>query len=318
MDTIDNKLNAYGCVFEKNVSLSKRTWIKTGGLCKYWITPNSIQQLCDICRFLWNRNVYFDIVGHTSNIYFHSTYNPEIIVSTVKVKKNEIKDDVITCDCGVNVMELAKDCLSKGYAGFYGLVGLPGTVASAAVNNAGCFGCSISSMLISADILLPDGTVTTFSKEDFGYEKRSSRFKRGEVKGIILSVKLKLQKADNIEEERKKSEETKQYRKNCQEGPAKNLGSVFSKMKRRRNLKNVIAKVVSLIVGKKNVPAQRLVDKRMLLFLYGYRDLNNYISDRQINTFVWHDAEAEQKFERYKEFMAKVFRNLTIEIEERI
>ena len=80
----------------------------------------------------------------------------------------------------------------------------------------------------------------------------------------------------------------------------------------------MIAKLASVMVGLKSVPAQRLAEKRTLLFFYGYRDLNNYISDRQINTFVWRDAEAEQKFDRYKEFMAKVFRNLTIEIEERI
>lgn len=79
----------------------------------------------------------------------------------------------------------------------------------------------------------------------------------------------------------------------------------------------MIAKLASLMVALKSVPAKRLVDKRILLFLYGYGDLNNYISNKQINTFVWRDADAEQKFDRYKEFMAKVFRNLTIEIEER-
>ena len=76
----------------------------------------------------------------------------------------------------------------------------------------------------------------------------------------------------------------------------------------------MIAKFASPIVAIKSVPVQRLAEKRIFLFFYGFRDLNNYISDRQINTFVWRDAEAEQKFDCYKEFMAKVFRNSTIEI----
>lgn len=311
-------LNERNIPFEEDVSLSDKSWIKTGGKVALWITPKSVSQLEEICRYLFTNSIAFDLVGQTSNIFFHNTYNPLVVVSTTKVANYEIKDDIIECDCGVNVMKLAKDCLSQGYAGFYGLVGLPGTVASAAVNNAGCFGCSISSMLISADVLMPDGTIKTFSKEDFGYEKRSSRFKRGELKGVILSMNLKLQKAENIEEELRKSDKTKLYRKNYQEGTAKNLGSVFSNMKQKRNLKNLAAVLISSIAGIKGASVKRLVNKRILLFLYGYRDLTDYISDKQINTFVWHDSKADQKFVRYKEFMAKVYKNLTIEIEERL
>ena len=204
--------------FEQDVSLSEKTWIKTGGVCTCWIAPDSAQQLKEVCSYLYQNGMAFDLVGQTSNIFFHSTYNPEIVVSTVKVNQYDIKDDIITCDCGVNVVKLAKDCLSKGYAGFSGLVGLPGTVASAIVNNAGCFDCSLSSMLVSADVLLPDGTIQTFLKEDFRYSHRSSVFKRGEQEGIILSVRLKAEKAENIEEEHKKAETSANYRKHRQEG----------------------------------------------------------------------------------------------------
>lgn len=309
---IDNKL-----LFEKNIPLSKKTWIKTGGICAYWITPVSVEQLTEVCKFLFSKNIVFDLVGQTSNIFFHSTYNPQVVVSTMKVNNYEINSNIITCDCGVSVIKLAKDCLAQGYAGFYGLVGIPGTVASAAVNNAGCFKCSISSLLVSADILLPDGTTQTFLKEDFQYKHRSSAFKRGEKKGIILSVKLKVEKADNIEEEYRKSEETKIYRKNKQEGPNRNLGSVFSSLKRKRNLKNLIAALIAKVASIFHLTNQKCAFKHTLLWLYGYNDLDHYISDRQINTFVWRDPDAEQKFVRYKEFMGKVFDDLTIEIEER-
>lgn len=303
--------------FEKNVLLSKKTWIKTGGICAYWVSPHSVLQLTEVCKFLYSNNIAFDLVGQTSNIFFHSTYNPQVVVSTVKVNNYELKDDIIICDCGVNVVKLAKEMLANGYAGFYGLVGLPGTVASAVVNNAGCFKCSISSMLLSAEVLYPDGSIQTIQIEDFQYGHRSSAFKRGEKKGIILSVKLKAEKVTDLNEEYRKSEETKVYRKNKQEGPNRNLGSVFSTLKRKRNLKNWIAAFIAKIASVSNVVSQKCANKYMLLWLYGYKDLNPYISDKQINTFVWRDAEAEAKFVRYKEFMGKVFEDLTIEIEER-
>lgn len=303
--------------FEENISLSKKTWIKTGGVCACWIMPESVEQLKVVCKYLYANDIKLDLVGQTSNLFFHSTYNPQVVVSTVKVNKYEICDDMITCDCGVSVIKLAKNCLAKGYAGFYGLVGLPGTVASAVVNNAGCFKCSISSMLISADVLLPDGTIQTIQKEEFQYSNRTSAFKCGEKKGIILSVKLKAEKADNIEEEYRKSEETKLYRKNNQEGPIRNLGSVFSSFRWKHNLKNLIAALIAKVASVFHLASQKYMFKQIVLWLYGYKDLKLYISNKQINTFIWRDAEAEEKFVRYKEFMGKVFEDLTIEIEER-
>lgn len=304
--------------FEENVSLSKKTWIKTGGICACWITPVSVEQLTEVCRYLYSNRIVFDLIGQTSNMFFHSSYNPQVVVSTAKINKYEISGDTISCECGVSVIKLAKDCLSRGYAGFYGLVGLPGTVASAAVNNAGCFKCSISSMLVSADMLLSDGTIRTLQKDDFQYAHRSSVFKRGEKKGVILFVKLKAEKADDIEEEYRKSEETKLYRKNKQEGPKLNLGSVFSNLKRKHNIKNFTAAFIAKVASVFHVTSQKYAFKQILLWLYGYNDLNRYVSDKQLNTFVWRDGEAEEKFVRYKQFMSEVFGDLSIEIEEKV
>lgn len=303
--------------FEQDVHLSKKTWIKTGGICGYWITPDSVPQLKEVCSYLYQNNISFDFVGQTSNIFFHSTYNPEIVISTIKVNQYEIKDSVITCDCGVSVIKLAKDCLSKGYSGFSGLVGLPGTVASAIVNNAGCFNCSLSSMLISADVLFPDGTIRTLTKEDFHYSHRSSVFKRGEMKGIILSVKLKAEKTENIEEELEKAEASNNYRKNKQEGYSRNLGSVFASRKMKENVRNVIAVGLSGIISLLRIMPQRKAQKFLLLNLYGYKVLFPYVSDKSINTYVWKDEWSETLFDRYKQFVNEVFDNAVIEIEEK-
>ena len=303
--------------YDENVSLASKSWIKFGGIASLWISPKTVSELEEVCRYLYGNNIAYDLVGQTSNIFFHSTYNPQVVVSTVKVNGYSIEGNILTCDCGCNVMKLAKEMLTEGYAGFYGLVGLPGTVASAVVNNAGCFDCSISEMLISAEVLMPDGTITTFKKEDFGYEKRSSKFKRGEVKGIVLSVKLKLQKAVNIDEEYKKSEETKIYRKTQQEGPAKNLGSVFAVRIMRRNLRNNIVKAAMRVLPTLLRKEPRYIQKKAILLLYGYCELDSYCSDRQINTFIWKDENAEAAFEKYKEMMNKVYKDLQIEIEEK-
>ena len=312
-------LTSSGIPFEHNASLAHKTWIKQGGTCALWISPQDKEQLMAVCQNLYAYHQDFDVVGQTSNIFFHSTYNPEIVVSTTHVDGYEIGENMIVCDCGVSVVKLAKKCLSLGYAGFYGLVVLPGTVSSAIVINASCFDCSLSSMLISADVLMPDGTVQSLTKDDFEYTHRSSAFKRREKTGIILSVRLKAEKADDVKEEYRKSEETVIYRREKQEHHGRNLGSVYAGRKKKNNLRNrLVTFILSNLSRIRLISDKRKAAKSLYLFLYGYRDLNPYVSDRNLNTFIWKDDAAEAKFMRYKEFMGKVYDDLVIEIEEKM
>ena len=70
-------------------------------------------------------------------------------------------------------------------------IDLPGTVAAAVSGNPCYYGCSINSLLISFDLLKPDGGIETVYPDRLELSKRSSSLKRHELKGIILSVKLK-------------------------------------------------------------------------------------------------------------------------------
>ena len=303
--------------YETNASLSRKTWIKTGGICKYWVIPSTLQQLETVCKYLYENNIEFDIVGQTSNIFFHESYSPGVVISTVHLNKYSFDESVITCDCGVSVVQLAKDCLAKGLAGFSGLTGLPGTVAASVYNNAGCFGCSISSLLLSVDCLLPDGTVKTFCKDELGYGHRTSVFKRKEIEGIILSIRLGVSKATDIEFEKNESEKAKKYRADNQERRFPNLGSVYSTLKLKKNVKNFVAVMASRALTMSNRSNYKKSFKKTILALYGFSDLANYISDKNINTFVWIDSGSEAKFDRYKEFMKRAYNGLRIEIEER-
>ena len=317
LEELKQYLSKNSILYEEDVLLSQKSWIKTGGVCSCWIKPDSIAQLTNVCRYLYMHQLDFDIVGNTSNIFFHSSYNPGIIVSTIKVNHYEIDKNCVICDCGVNVTKLAKDLLAKGFANVYGLIGLPGTVGASAVNNASCFNCSISSFLISASCLMENGTIKELSRDAFNYSHRTSSFKRGETKGVILQLKLNLSYALEVNQEIEKSKEVIKYRKEKQEGPRLNLGSVFSNLQIKNNKRIRIARKVSSALNKVIFIHKKNYFKKCILFFYGYIDLDAYISDKSLNTFIWKDKYAEAKFVRYKEFMRKVFFPLSIEIEEK-
>jgi len=311
-------LDSSNIEYETEVALSHKTWIKTGGMCGYWITPHDATQLTELCRWLYQQKQKFEVVGQTSNIFFHSTCNPSVVVCTTRVNDYSQVDDTVTCGCGVNVMRLSKNLLEQGYAGVCGLTSLPGTVASAVVGNAGCFDCSITALLQSLDCLLPDGTVKTYSREKLRLSHRSSAFKRGELEGVILSVRLHLEKAADVEEEKRKAARSTQWRKRNQEGPAKNLGSTYAMRKMRKNLRNITAVCIAHIGTKLRMGSYRRLLKKGLLRLYGYHRIDAYVSDKNVNTFVWRDERAEQMFPVYKEMMNKIYNHATLEIEERI
>lgn len=166
--------------FECDVHLKKKTWLKTGGTVSYWIEPDTIDKTIIIAKLLDEAGLKYEIIGHTSNIYYVDDYNPNIIISTTKLNRYWFYDNFIIAECGVPVTKLSRECADKGIKGFGGMVGLPGTVGAAACNNSSCFNCSISDLLIEAVFYNSESqTVETMRYEDFHYRKRQSVLKGG-------------------------------------------------------------------------------------------------------------------------------------------
>ena len=72
---------------------------------------------------------------------------------------------------------------------------MPGTIGGAVVNNSGC---QVSDLLKEVRLLQPDGVVKSLSPQELAFKFRSSALKRGEIKGVILSVTLVLAKGQSM------------------------------------------------------------------------------------------------------------------------
>ncbi|MDO5420579.1 MAG: FAD-binding protein [Bacteroides sp.] len=310
-------LNSHSIFYGVNVSLKTKTWIKTGGVAALWIMPRSLQQLIDITLFLYKNRLSFEIVGNMSNLYFYDSYHPEIVISTLKLCNYRETATSIECECGTNVAKLSRYCVENGVSGFYGLVNLPGTVAAAVYNNAGCYNCSVADRLETVKFLSFDegGKIISLNKEQLKFTHRSSALKKKELHGIILSVQLKKEKAIQ-ETERKKAEIVAQRRKQTQEAPQKNLGSIYSNLKYKKNIRNILARTVKIISRYLHIGNNGILPyKKIQLFFYGFQYLDQYISDKNINTFIWKDNNATEMFTHYQTFMNKIYDSPTLEIE---
>lgn len=306
-------------VIRNNVPIYSICWLNhcEGGTISTLYEPENRQELADICQRLYKDGKSFDLIGHTSNIYFLPDYSVELMVSTRRVKEVKIEKDSIIADCGATVSKLAHRMVDEGVKGFEGLTDLPGTVAAAVYGNASCFGCSINDLLIDFEILMPDGEIVTMRREDLKLAKRSTVLKRGEMHGVILSVRLK-KEIGNATLLKELATQYHEKRKQTQPGPKDNLGSIFANSGSHRfryRLAYLLIKPVQLInLFLYSDKEKRKKMNRIVLFdLMGANSLEPYVYSW--NRFIWKDDKSHDKFWDYVECHKKLFTSSEFEIE---
>ena len=324
---MNHYLDSLHIEYKTDVSMSERTWIHRGPQVPLYILPRNRDEMISVLEYLIGRGMDYLVVGHTSNIYLKDTFRTDAIVCTSKMTTYEDNGCNILCDAGVNISKLSKYCVEHGYAGFEGLVGLPGTVGAAIVNNSSCFNCCASDFLLDADVLIVNSTgkceIKTFMPSDFEFRHRSSNVKRKEKQAYILRVRFAIHKNLDIECLREKAKYNVEERKRTQEGKVQNLGSVFSGYKPNPlsltslGAKNIFRVLRFRIWDHYNRNTDNYLKKRIdyLLKLYGYSDLIKYVSIKNINCFIWKDDDADKAFERYQVFMHRYAKCEPMEIE---
>jgi UDP-N-acetylmuramate dehydrogenase len=103
---------------------------------------------------------------------------------------------------------MARAATETQRAGLSGLefgLAIPGTLGGAVWANAGAHGSDIASVVVSADILLGDGTEARIAVDELGFAYRDSRFKRPGAGGasevvIAATFHLTAAPADTIKE----------------------------------------------------------------------------------------------------------------------
>lgn len=296
-----------------NSRLSNCTWIKRGGVVDLFVEPTTLDELIEIVRACCNNNLTYMVIGHSSNLYFLENNLPNVVISSRKLESWEIKEDGIHCQCGCRVKRLAKYCVDNSIAGFSGFTDLPGTIGGAVVNNSSCFGSIISDIFEYCTFIDNTGNISTLTKSEMKYEHRNSIIKKGELKGVILEIVLSVRKGDR-EELQQKAFAAHKKRMRTQEGPAHNLGSTYAEVAYTKKAAFVMRQIdrVVRIFHLKNGYRWK---KKVLLLYYGYNYLDRYISDRNINCFIWKDDNADNAFLQYQSFINRISTSNRLEIQ---
>ncbi len=181
-------------VFRKE-PLSRHTTFRIGGPCKAYVVPESREELLKAVSLLRERKEPFFILGRGSNLLVSDTGFWGVVLSLREhLRTIRIEGETLIAEGGALLSETAREALGAGLAGLEFASGIPGTLGGGLVMNAGAYGSELKDVFLSAEVLLPDGTVRTIGPEEMALSYRHSVLQ--ENHGIVLRAVLGLKRGD--------------------------------------------------------------------------------------------------------------------------
>lgn len=181
------------CKCLEEVNMKEYNTYRLVNYAKIMVFPNNANELERVIDIIKKNSSKYFVIGNGSNIILPEYYDG-VIINLENFNKYEIKNNVLYSEAGVMLNKLASEVSNMGYAGLDFATGIPGTIGGSIYGNAGCYGSSISEVLIDATLF--DGEkIITLDNKDFKFDYRYSMLKDNK-NYVILSARFKLTKAD--------------------------------------------------------------------------------------------------------------------------
>ena len=169
--------------------LAPYVWFKTGGAADWLFEPTDLDDLkCLIERL--GGEIPVMALGLGSNLIIRDGGVPGVVVRLGKAFAGcaVTGDNELTCGGGASGILVASTARDNGIAGLEFLRGIPGTVGGFVRMNGGAYGREVADILVTCDVLLPEGEMVTLHVDDIGYTYRHSALPDG---AIVVSARLR-------------------------------------------------------------------------------------------------------------------------------
>lgn len=213
-----------GQLKEQELLANHTTW-KIGGPASVFVIPKDIDSLITTIAIINESNTPFFIIGRGSNLLISDEGIEGVVIKISDCLDHlEVNDEEVRVGAGFSLIKLATILSKQGLSGLEFAGGIPGSVGGAVFMNAGAHKSDISTILMQARILYPDGTMRWYTNKEMEFSYRTSRLQRDH--GICLEAIFQLKKG-NREEIVAEIQKNKQYRKMTQPWDYPCCGSVF-------------------------------------------------------------------------------------------
>jgi UDP-N-acetylmuramate dehydrogenase len=225
MEHPENTLSTPPEGLRTDVKLAPFTTWQVGGAAAYFLEPTSPDDVAQAVAWASARQLPWTVIGKGSNLLVADEGFPGLVLRmTPKFAGVSFEDGRMRAQAGLNCAQMVMAGLNVGLGGMEAMVGVPGTVGGAVAMNASCHGTAISEGFIEGRVLLPSGTVATWSFDDFHFEYRHSRLH--DEPGVFLEGLWQLRPVDKTEA-RARVMELQQWRNQKQPTNVPTGGSTF-------------------------------------------------------------------------------------------
>ncbi len=182
---------------EENVSLVKLNTYHIGGMAKYLVKPNSINDLVEVLKVLKEKNINYFILGNGSNIVLNSKFYDGVVLKLDKLNGIEVAPDLNTAyaEAGAMIGKVTLETVNKGLTGLEFAAGIPGTVGGCIYGNAGAYNACIMDYVESVTVIDDEYNIEIIKHEDIEYGYRTTMFKE-QKKYVIVAAKFYLKPGD--------------------------------------------------------------------------------------------------------------------------
>lgn len=193
--------------------LAGSVWFGVGGPAEIFFKPADAEDLSD---FLKQKPADLPVlpIGVGSNLLVRDGGIDGVVIRLGRgfTDTEFYEDGLVYVGAAMLDQNLAKVCQQNGLGGLEFLSGIPGTIGGAVFMNAGAYGKEIKDVLVSVDVILPDGSHTILEAEEIPFTYRRSNLPEGAIvigaafQGQPEDPTLIQQRIDHIRQEREISQ----------------------------------------------------------------------------------------------------------------
>ncbi|WP_054949477.1 UDP-N-acetylmuramate dehydrogenase [Numidum massiliense] len=197
MQTIKRQLQQAGVshVLTDEPLVKYTTW-RVGGSADLFVYPKSKRELQQTMTVLHREGIPWHAIGRGSNLLVRDN---GIRGAVIKVGEGldhlTIEGTRVTAGGGYSFVRLAGKTAKAGLSGLEFASGIPGNVGGAVFMNAGAHGSDVSRTLVSAEVILEDGSFKTLSAADLNFRYRTTALQE-HVHGVVAEATFALKKGN--------------------------------------------------------------------------------------------------------------------------
>ncbi|MBX2797826.1 MAG: UDP-N-acetylmuramate dehydrogenase [Myxococcales bacterium] len=163
--------------------LAKKTWWRVGGAADGYAEVESLLQLSAVQRLCAEASCPVFPLGNASNLLISDLGIRGLVIRLTGelARADRHPDGPLELGGGLKLVSFLRKASQEGWTGLEMVAGVPGTIGGAVRMNAGTRLGEISDRILSAGLVLADGTIESRSAEELGLSYRTSLLPDGAV-----------------------------------------------------------------------------------------------------------------------------------------